>query len=52
MVNSRVLEPSKSEPSWRMCTVEMVHKKYLQTLFYVCKERDQSYLEFERVYRL
>lgn len=24
MVNSHVLEASKSKPSWRMCTVEMI----------------------------
>lgn len=38
MVNSHVLEASKSKPSWRMCTVEMIHKKYLQTIIMFVKK--------------
>lgn len=32
VVNSHVLEPSRSESSWWMCTVAMIHQKYHQTV--------------------
>lgn len=52
MVNSHVLEPSKSKPSWWMCTVGAIHKKYRQTIIIMFVKKDQSCLEFENFYIL
>lgn len=40
MVNSHVLEPSKSKPSWQMCTVETICKKYHQTIIIMLVKRE------------
>lgn len=52
MVNSHVLEPSKSKPSWQMGTVETVHKKYHQTLIMFVKKEIKAISNLERVYIL